>query len=1180
MREEIEKILQEEADGPVQLSCDLIEQELEQKQVRGSFLMESMTGKAIKGKVLVSDPRVKCQESGFQSERVKISYYFDGSDMVPGEVVSGSFVLITNFGEFEIPFSFSYPKKDLSSSLGEIKNLFHFTNLARTNWQEALNLYFSPAFEEILKNADSRSKEIYRGLSGKVREQYMDEFLNSIHKKSPVEFETENDLTTLVNVCETICTELQIRKKGWGYTYLSIESKGDFIRLEKERILEEDFKGNIYNLPVYIDVKKLHQGKNWGELILKSPYETKTVPVLVCQNQHHRIRPAIEKRRNAKWLSSRLTNTYIQFRSKKMAAHRFKKEGEEILDALQKSDDRNPLNKLYGAHLYITQERYHEAKWLLDRAHKNISGDKDIITYAYYLYLTTLITEDKGYVLSVKEKIEELYYAHDDVWQIAWLWMYLSKELHGNAQKKWDFLKEVIVKGCNSPVMYMEAVLLLNYQPTLLMELGEVEIRILRFGQRKRMLSEQIRGIVQYLSLKEKEFSEPIYKLLTVIAKENENKELLQAVCSLLIKGNKIGKQYFVWYEKAVQAEIKLTRLYEYYMMSLDQEKEIDIPRMVLMYFSYQADIHADYAAYLYRYIYENRESMEELYLVYAPGMERFLLKKLYNGKISEDLGYLYEQVLLPKMMTEDNARALAKVMFTHQVQEEICPGDSMIVVHPQIEKEEVYSCMKGKAEIQLYHNSYSIFRQDRDGNRYLWKEDRIPFSYLNIEKTAKYIRAWVQNDAGLALYLCDGGGDWQNITPEREPHFKFLSEYDKIKTENRLEIRSRLLEFYYDADMMGKLDDCLEDYVPGSVSMEQRKELIHYLVIRGYYEKAYDFIKIYGPDNVEPKDLVRITTHMLEEGTGEEEILLWYIYAAFSKGKYNAVMLQYLSKNYKGSSKNMRNIFKAAHNFDLETYDLCERLLMQILSTKAYIGDETDIFKAYVAGGPNTNVEAAFLTYRCVEYMRDDRVIGPYLILDIGRVYRRGYQLPLVTHLSYLRYFAENKEERWKADESILQEFLQEIVVEKEMMIPFIQEYANMPGMESLADKTLISYKTEPKRRVIIHYLKNEDADEGIGYSREEMKEVYFGVYVKDFVLFYGEEVQYYITEEQENLEQLTESGILQREENREFDAGSRYQLINEMAIGETLEDFDTVSQILEEYWRTEFVVDKVFHL
>lgn len=1179
MKEEMDKLIQEEAGG-ILLSCDFIEQELENKQIQGYFSMESMYGKAIKGKVIVSDPRVKCQESAFQGENVKISYYFDGSDMEPGEVVSGFFMLITNLGEYEIPFSFSYPKPDMNSSLGEIRNVFHFTNLARTNWQEALKLFFSPEFKEVLKNADNRTKDIYRGLSVRKQEQFMDEFLHAIHKKSPVTYEMGNDLTGITNVCESIRAELVIQKKGWGYTHLTVETRGDFLKLEKDIILEEDFMGNVYHLSVYIDAAKLHQGKNWGEIILSSPYETKKIPVLVSQNQHHRMRLAIEKRRNAKWLNSKLTNTYLHFRSKKVAALRFKKESEEILDALQKSDERNPLNKLYGAHLYITQEKYHEAKWLLDRAEKNIDEDSNPIIYAYYLYLTTLITQDKEYVLRVKEKIEELYYRYEGVWQIAWLWMYLSKELHGNAQKKWEFLKNIFVKGCTSPVMYMEAVLLLNYQPTLLMELGDVELRILRFGQKKGMLSEQIIGIVQYLALKEKEFSLPVYKLLTAIAKEKENTELLQAVCSLLIKGNKIGKQYFIWYEKAVLAEIKITRLYEYYMMSLDLEKEIEIPRMVLMYFSYQTDVNANYAAYLYRYVYENREHMEDLYLAYAPGMERFLLKKLYAGKISQDLGYLYEQILLPKMLTEDNAKALAKVMFTHQVNDEIQPGEKIIVLHPQLKEEESYSAVSANTEIQLYSNSYTIYRQDKKGNRFLWRGQQRPLAFMNVEKTAQYIRAWVSSDLGLALYLCNDGGDCKNITPERESHFKFLSECDKVNVEKQLEIRSRLLEFYYDADKMENLDACLEDYIPGSVAVEQRKELIHYFVIRGFYEKAYDFIKIYGPQKVDPKDLVRITSHMLEEEEGEEEILLWYIYTAFSKGKYNVSMLQYLSDHYLGSSKNMRDIFKAAHNFDLETYKLCERLLMQMLSTKAYIGDETEVFKSYVAGGPNTNVEAAFLTYRAVEYMRDDRMIGEYLILDIGRVYRRGYQLPLVTHLAYLRYFAENEGERSKADEKILQEFLQEIVIEKELMVPFIQKYANMPGMESLADKTLVSYKTESKTRVVIHYLKNYEEEENSGYRREEMKEVYFGVYVKDFVLFYGEEIQYYITEEQENQEQLTESGILQKEDNREFSKESRYQMINEMAIGENLQDYDTISQLLEEYWRTEFIAEKVFHL
>ncbi len=1180
MKEEMEKLMQEEKNSFLQISCDVIEQELEQGKIEGSFTLESMSGKAIKGKVLVADPRVEVKTAGFSSEQVKISYCFDGSHMEPEEEVSGSFVLLTNYGEYEVPYTFTYPKLSFESSLGEIKNLFHFTNLARSNWQEALKFYFSDGFEEVLKKCGRRNAEIYRALSVKKHEQYMDEFLHAIHKKSPVTYKTAEPRLQLINVAGVHQQMLEIQKKGWGYTRLNVTVKGEFLSAEKDVLREDDFMGNVCQLPLYIDADKLHMGKNWGEVILSSPYETYTVPVLVCQNQHHKIASSIEKRRNAKWLSARLTTAYLHFRSKKMAAVRFKKESEEILEALQKSDERNPLHKLYGAHLYITQEKYHEAKWLLDRAEKSIRTEENPIIYAYYLYLTTLITDDKEYVLRVKEIIEELYYNNDTVWQIAWLWMYLSKELHGHAQKKWEFLKEVFKKGCTSPVMYMEAVLLLNYQPTLLMELGEAELRILRFGQKKGMLSEQVKGIVQYLSLKEKDFSKPVYELLTAISKDSENPELLQAICSLLIKGNKIGTKYFIWYEKAILAEIKITRLYEYYMMSLDREKKTDIPRMVLMYFSYHADMNQEYAAYLYRYVYENKEHLEDLYFSYAPGMERFLLKKLYAGQINEDLGYLYERVILPKMMTEDNAKALAKVMFTHRLEKKGKAGEKIIVLHSKMQEEEVYPLGSKDIPVQIYSGDHIVFRQDSMGNRFLLEDESIITPCANQEVVANYIRAWVQDSYGLALYLCDGNVEWQNITSGKEPHLRYLSECEKIRPEDRQEIRAQLLEFYFDAEWMEKLDACLEEYMPSSVGKEHKKKLIHYMVIRGLYERAYDFMRIYGPQDMEPKDLVRITTYMLEEEKGEKEELLWYLSTAFKKGKYNAVMLQYLIAHYEGSSKALRDIFKAASNFELDVYTLSERLLMQILFTKAYIGDETEIFKAYVAGGPNTNVEAAFLTYRAVEYMRDDRIISPYIILDIGRVHKRSFQLPLVTNLAYLRYFAENREERCEADEMVIRDFLQETVIEREMMLPFIQEYLDVPGMESLADKTILSYKTTPKSRVMIHYVKNGEEEQKQGYQKEEMKEVYFGVYVKEFVLFYGEQIQYYITEEQENQEQLTESGILQKEESKEGSAESRYQMINEMSIAKNLGDYSSTRQMLEEYWKTEFVVDKVFHL
>ena len=1179
MKEEMEKILQEEQ-GEVLLSCDILEEEVTGNVIKGSFQIFAPKGKKIKGRVLVSDPRVVCREEVFQSESIEISYSFDSSFMEPGETVSGSFDVITNYGERQLSFAFHYPQKVLDSTLGEIKNLFHFTNLARSSWEEAVKLYFSPEFEQILTNADREYREIYKGLSGTVNEQYMDEFLQAVHKKEAVTYTVENTELSLENLEESQKIEIPVRKNGWGYTHLIPKTEGTFLSLEKEIIREEDFTGNVYFLPVYINYDKLHQGRNWGEIILSSSYENIKITVLVSQNQHHRMRTAIEKRKNAKELNARLTNLYVNFRGKNMAAVRFKKESEEILEALQKSDERNPLIKLYGAHLYITQEKYPEAKWMLDRAAKYIQEEKSPVIYAYYLYLTTLLVEEEEYVNQVKEKVNELYYNYEDNWQIAWLWMYLSKELRGSAQKKWEFLKRVFVRGCTSPVMYMEAVLLLTYQPTLLMELGEIELRVLWFGQKRKMLTPEMVGIIQYLSMKEKEFSMPVYRLLKEICQENENKELLQSLCSLLIKGNKTGEEYLEWYEKAILAEIKITRLYEYYMMSFDRKKARDIPRMVLLYFSYQTELNTEYAAYLYRYIYENKEQLEDLYLTYAPSIERFVVKKLYAGKIDEDLGYLYEHILLPDMLTEDNAKALVNILFTHELSWKAKEGENLIVRYSQKQQEERYAGTKHRMAVPICNRDYVLFREDKEGNRFVRKEEEKPVSYIDLNMAAKPMTKWCQDSLAMALYLCTGNQEWQNITWEWEPYFRYLSDCEEIKPEERMELRIRLMEFYFEMDAMEKLDGMLEEVLPYSIKKEDRKKLLQYMAIRDYYEKAYDFIKIYDPKKIDPKILVRVSTYMLEENKGEKEVLLWYINTAFQKGKYNVVMLQYLIENYRGNSLYMKEIYEAARNFEMATFQLSERLLMQILSTKAYIGDEVDIFKDYVSGGAKTQVEVAFLTYRAVAYMRDDREIDPYLIMDIGRVYKRGEVLPLVTHLAYLRYFSENMEQRENADIDILQEFLQKVVVEKELLLPFLLEYADMEGMEVLGDKTLISYRTKPKSRVIIHYRKSGQEEEKGNFKREEMQEVCFGIYVKECILFYGEELQYYITEEQENQEQFTKSGTLQKEDTKEKHKHSRYQKINDMAMGQAMQDYDFVCQEMEEYWKTEFVARKVFYL
>ena len=76
-------------------------------------------------------------------------------------------------------------------------------------------------------------------------------------------------------------------------------------------------------------------------------------------------------------------------------------------------------------------------------------------------------------------------------------------------------------------------------------------------------------------------------KTLTTLCEIYEKKEILMAVCSMLIKGHKTEHKYNRWYALGIESSLKLTDIYEYYMYSLDESQAGDLPLGVLIYFNY-----------------------------------------------------------------------------------------------------------------------------------------------------------------------------------------------------------------------------------------------------------------------------------------------------------------------------------------------------------------------------------------------------------------------------------------------------------------------------------------------------------------------------------------------------------------------------------------------------------------
>ena len=1148
----------------------------------GSFIISGPAGGLMEGYVYSSDLRMECLNKEFIGVKEEIMYRFHSEGMEEGDIFEGQFSIISNYGEYEIPYRIEIEVSTVTSSLGDIKNMFHFANLAKVNWAEAVKLFYSKDFKKIFTEGnDSQYYETYKGLSAVYgNEQNVEEFLLEINKKQRIEYilsEAEISFEDPYDISEH---SLMITRNGWGHTFLNIRTEGEFIRTEKEKITDDEFLGNSFRLNYYIDSEKLHAGRNYGEIHIFNSCVSLAVPVTVVRNMEHKGTFGIRK--GKKYILLQLMKYYDLFRMKKMNARTWLVETEKLVERLAVLDEKDIQTRIFRVQILITQERFNEAEWQLERIKAEIRAENcPPEIYCYYLYLTTLNNGESAYVDSMSRRVERIYYANQDNWRIAWLMLYMLDEYGKSPSKRWLLLEEQYNRGGRSPVLYVEAWHLLELNPTLLMKLGSFEIQVLNYAAKRGILTQDLIMQVRYLASKLKVYSERVFYILKECYAKYPDTETLQAICTLLINGNKTESRYFKWYSLGVEKELRITKLYEYYMMSLPADYSETLPKIILMYFAYHSDLDYQKNAFLYAYVYKRREEQPEIYLNYCERIERFVLHQIDKGRMNKDLAYLYENTIVPRMVNEEVAQKMAYLLFLNRITTENKDVRQVVVGYSTGKEEYKYPVSDGEAWVPLYGNDYKLLLEDGEGNRYCVSVPYHIEAMMLEDKLLPIIFPYVTNHRGLAVYLCAGNKSSKEITEKNEKSFRYLVADEHTEERLKSEIRLKLVHYYYEQDYIQELDTFLEELTPDSMENKERNEMLRFLVIRGMYDKAFAWIKRFGVNGVDTRTIVRLCSRLISrDGFMEDEVMTYSIYYAFRRDKYDGNLIYYLVYFYNGTLKEMRDIWKAAVDFEADTYNLSERILVQMLFSGAFVGERTEIFKTYVSGGAKARIENAILSQCAYDYFVKDKLIDDFIFTDAIRVYDRGENLHKVCKLALLKYYAENKQAITPKISSAIKRFLYDLLDEN-IYFSFFKEYTReMPLMKQFADKTMIEYKVRPGRKAVIHYMVEKGDFTEKEYRKEEMRDMYGGVCVKAFILFFGEKLQYYITEEGDGKEQLTESASISKSDILQDESEDRFGMINDIVIGKTLQDYNTVDCLLEEYYRKEYMTSQVFKL
>lgn len=1167
----------------LEFSSPVIELSISEGEVyEGSFFIYGPEDKVTSGIVSSTSLRMTCPVTEFSGKEVEIPYSFNSVGLSNHDEVKGDFRIISNQGEYMISFVVKIGAENIDTSLGNIKNLFHFTNLARTNWKEAVELFASNDFEIIFGGVEKQYISVYRALrEGQDPEQNLEEFLLHIKKKQPAEFIIDDPNVRIDNVLSNIEKTIVINRNGWGYSNLTISTSDDFIELGTDSITAGDFETNTVRVPYTIKAECLHEGRNLGVIALDNPYNH--IEITVCAIIHPINRKVSNISRASKHLIVDLMQYYEAFRTRKISANTWMSETNAIVDKLMEVDPDNQVFTMFHVQLLITHERYNEAGWLLEQMESDILNGKNHVLYCYYYYLTSLINRTSDHTDNVTKIIEHAYKSDSTDWRIAWLLLYTSEDYAKSPMAKWDLLSKQFDYGSRSPVIYVEAYQVLLNNPTILTYLGEFEIQVLRYMAKKEILTVDIVEQFMYLLSRIKNYNKNMFSLLSACYKMVPGTEVLQAICTLLINLGRTDKVAFEWYSKAIDERIRVTKLYEYYMLSLDTTLNIEIPKIVLMYFAIDSSLEPSRNAYLYSYVYRNRTVFPELFANYEEAIEKFALTRILSGQNNKYLAYLYRNILTPGMITPDVAKGLSKALFIHSVKIKRKDIKAIVVKYNNLNNEYIYPVQGDDEYIPLYGSNYQIALCDRCGNRYTCEDDYAVERLSIPDKYAPMMEGLVEDDILYDLWVCEHGKDIHAISIDNVSNMKRLCESPVLIDSLRKQIFSMLMEFYYEDDRLTELDEFLENVSMDDIRQQDITAAINYMVIRGMHEKAYEWICTCGGDNIDPKVIIRLCSRLLavdpknEDGV-EDTTITALIFGAFLKGKSEDVLINYLIRFFNGTSKEMRDVWRAATENGLNASNIEVKILEQVLYTNAYVPGIKDIFASYATKNGCDKLAMAFMSQICFDYFVHEKITDDDYFDILQKFIDSGKDISFVCKLAYTKYYADKFENADDRTARMCVVFLKEIIA-RGMVFPYFKEYAkSVTYMHRFLDKVMIEYRIKEGHSASIHYMIEKNSDADGEYIKEDMRDMYHGICVKQFVLFFGEKLQFYISESDGQTEQLTESGTLGSNDMDQHDGLTKYGMINDIAISRTLGDYGTMDKLLLEYFQNEYLLDNLF--
>lgn len=1156
------------------LSDEQIIVEVEQgSSYYGCFTIMTQDHIEMKGLVYSSSRLLIITEEQFCGEENVIQYKFKASGLQVNDEEKGTITCVTSIGEFEIPFHFRVIPSYCITKKGEVKDLFHFTNIAKEDPVTALSLFKTDEFVNVFLQKEPIYRTIYDSLMKSTSSsQAMEEFLIAIHKKVPVEIDVDKKELYFEVGKDSFMEKIHIIRSNWGYSEIKLYTDAPFIKLDHKVLWTDNFALNSYPLEMVIDPSKMRVGMNYGRVIIKTVHQTIVIPV-ICKVPHTE-RVGITQATHLRRYELELTKNYLNFRMNKIDLQSYIQETSKVLSNLTILED-DIYYDLARTHLYIISDNHGMAKEMLAIFENRIEGSKsNAVAYCAYQYLNALYKKDKEVIDVAVETIREFYDREAD-WRILWFLLYLDKRYNNKAHMLKD-IRRICELGCKSPIMYYEACNIYNSDPSLLHELGDFERVLFNWGAKEGYLKQEVIVQYAYLAAREKTFSAVIYHTLVRLYQKKPMTDILYAICAMLIKSEKTENKYFEWYRLGVEAQLKLTSLHEYYMYAISDDEDAYLSHPIYLYYIYNSNLSDNRKAFLYAQIIRNKEENPSIYKTYQKQMERFMYRQLQVRQINRNLAVIYNDLLPPEKLDGTVAKDFSVLMYYHEI---TCYNPNMkgvCVVHKELENE-IYQPLKdGRCVVPIFTENAQIFLVDNNDNRYYNTISYEVRQLIDYSKYAEVCFVYEKENPLLILNLSELVLNYHTNTQDIVLLYKLAIQIPSLQAWCYRKFLLALIRHYQDHYDGELLDKYIKEVDMKILTESERMDIMEYMIMRDLTDKALELIGRFGSSLVPRNYLHKLCLKLVLSTTTRNEVLLYLCHEVFRSGKYQDEILEYLITYYQGTTKEMLEIWKAAcvRSMKLTSYE--ERLLGQVLFTENHDVLVGDVFLSYYQNGENRILKRGFITYYAYQYLLKDleieETLFPIMKKEITIEENEYCNIALLKYYSTLMELTQ--------EEISFVDFQVNRLMKKGIVMPFFKEFKGKVALtESIFNKYYVMYRTSKDKKVIIHYYmdRSEELEESSDYITEQMREVFDGIYVKEFMLFSHEELLYYITEDNSEEEKASDSIEAGEVVCMSQDVDTKFDLINLMITSYHMQDEKTLLDAMKQYVTQNYIIDEL---